>query len=477
MEILNSLIPLDSTTMIAIIGGIAFILGGVLTSFIWMQRRNVRVTRQKSEARKRQNTAQVQSQRRHTLTKAKLKELDASRLREVYRLLTNLTSTLNYQRVLELALDSSMQALTSRDNPDDRLIGAVLLFSSGDQDAAKLYIGASRRLIPADMNQTFPGQKGLLQAVIEEGGSIIAEKPAKDPEIGKLISLQTCATAYCIPLREGLNTYGVILFAHTQENFFNAANREILNIITKQAVIAIQNARLYRDLEVEKERMMEIQEEARKKLARDLHDGPTQSVAAIAMRVNFARRLMERDADASADELQKIEDMARRTTKEIRHMLFTLRPLVLESKGLEAALQSMVEKMQETYNLDVLLEITSEVASELEMDKQGVIFYIIEEAVTNARKHAEAEHIWVRLKPLQSDLALLEIQDDGLGFDVKAVNASYEHRGSLGMINLRERTDLVNGVFNLESTPGVGTHIQIAIPLTEEAVDRLRHSV
>jgi len=479
---LNSQSPLIYGIVIVIIGGMFFILGGILASVYWLRRNNDQESQNKAKSNKRRQTGQLkspgaQSQRRHTLTQAQLKELDASRLRNVYNLLTNLTSTLNYQRVLELALDTSTEALTSVDSQEDRLVGAVLLFSMGEDDIAHLYIAASRRLIPTDLKHTFPGQKGLLQAVIEEGGAIIAEEPAKDPEIGRLIGLQSCATAYCIPLREGIDTYGVILFAHTQENFFNAANREVLNIIAKQAVSAIQNARLYRDLELEKERMTEVQEEARKKLARDLHDGPTQSIAAIAMRVNFARRLMERDANAAADELFKIEDLARRTTKEIRHMLFTLRPLVLESKGLSAAVESMAEKMLETFDQNVLLEIAPDVVSALEMDKQGVIFYIIEEAVNNARKHAEAENVWVRLKPIQNDLALLEIQDNGLGFDVKAVIASYEHRGSLGMINLRERTDLVNGVLKIDSTPGVGTHIQVAIPLSEEAVDRIRHSV
>jgi signal transduction histidine kinase len=90
--------------------------------------------------------------------------------------------------------------------------------------------------------------------------------------------------------------------------------------------------------------MMDIQEEARKKIARDLHDGPTQSIAAIAMRVNFARRLMERDFKAASEELYKIEELARRTTKEIRHMLFTLRPLVLESQGLVATSSRWLRK-------------------------------------------------------------------------------------------------------------------------------------
>ena len=148
----------------------------------------------------------------------------------------------------------------------------------------------------------------------------------------------------------------MLLYAHPNEKYFTPERREIFDIIGNQAVVAIQNARLYRDLELEKERMMEIQEEARKKLARDLHDGPTQSVSALAMRANYVRRLMDRDPKVAAEELYKIEDMARQTTKEIRHMLFTLRPLVLESQGLIAALESMAEKMRDTYEQEVIID-------------------------------------------------------------------------------------------------------------------------
>jgi signal transduction histidine kinase len=110
------------------------------------------------------------------------------------------------------------------------------------------------------------------------------------------------------------------------------------------------------------------------------------------------------------------------------------------------------------------------------MGKQGVIFYIVEEAVNNARKHAAAANIWVRLKPLDPGLSLLEIQDDGMGFDVSAMYQAYDKRGSLGMINLRERTELVNGLLNIQSQPGKGTLVQVYVPLTEEAADRLHHA-
>ena len=103
-----------------------------------------------------------------------------------------------------------------------------------------------------------------------------------------------------------------------------------------------------RQVEREKERITEVQEEARRKMARDLHDGPTQSLAAIAMRLNYARRLLERDEPTALDELQKVEDLARSTTKELRHMLFTIRPLILESQGLVPALFQLAAKIKDT---------------------------------------------------------------------------------------------------------------------------------
>jgi signal transduction histidine kinase len=108
------------------------------------------------------------------------------------------------------------------------------------------------------------------------------------------------------------------------------------------------------------------------------------------------------------------------------------------------------------------------------MNSQTVIFTISEEAVNNARKHAEAEHIWVKVTRLQSDLAFLEIEDDGKGFLVENVMGNYEDRGSLGMLNMRERAELVQGVFHVKSIPGEGTQIQVVLPLTPDAADRLR---
>ncbi|MDX1436312.1 MAG: sensor histidine kinase [Anaerolineales bacterium] len=397
---------------------------------------------------------------------------EADQLLAIYSLTTTLSASLNYERVLDTSLDLTQTALSEPGRPVENLVGAVLLF-----DGDEFTVGSARGFTRPDFNARLPGTTGLMGRTIHQGVPQVAGDISDDPELNRIWALRYCKSVYCFPLRTGIDVYGVLVFGHPEPGFFTTSRQEILEIIGRHATIAIQNAQLYQDLELEKERMMEIQEEARKKLARDLHDGPTQSVAAIAMRVNFTRRLMERNLEAAVDELEKIEGMARQTTKEIRHMLFTLRPLILESQGLIAALESMAEKVEETYNQRVTVDADPALANDLEMSRQAVIFYIAEEAVNNARKHAQAANIWIRLHPSEDEVALLVIEDDGVGFNVGRVDDSYELRGSLGMVNMKERAELINGILNIQSSEGQGTIIQVWIPLTEAAGDQIRYGV
>jgi len=407
-------------------------------------------------------------------TEEKKGAMQAERMRAIYELTTALSSTLSYKRVLESALNMSAAAL----NPDpeqllnDPLVGTVMLFNGG-----KLRVGSARRFTTADMRATFDAAEGVLKKTLDEGDPLFFTDVGYDPELGRVIALRNCTSGYCFPLRSGFNVYGVMLFAHPDPEYFTIERRNLLDIIGRQAVIAVQNASLYQNLVEEKERMVEIHEEARKKLARDLHDGPTQSVAAMAMRLNITRRMLTKDIKGATEEIVKLEELAHRTTKEIRHMLFTLRPLILESQGLAAAVQAMADKMMETYAQQVTVNIEERVTTQLEMGKQGVIFYIIEEAVNNARKHASAPVIAVNLRQMDGGIAVLEIVDNGLGFDVKSVTEAYDKRASssLGMVNLRERSELVNGLLQIDSAPGQGTKVQVYIPLTEDAADRLHH--
>jgi signal transduction histidine kinase len=410
----------------------------------------------------------IAMERRQVLREQKSQDREHERARAIFQMAAALNATLNYEEVLEMALDLSARALSGNLHEDDQLVSALLLFSNGE-----LHVASARRLTHTDWRASLPADSGVIHQALHAGEAQITQSPVNDPELRLLTALHPSGAALCIPLSAGLEAYGVLLFAHEDSKYFSTERVELLQAIGEQAMIALQNARLYRDLLLEKERMTEIQEEARKQLARDLHDGPTQSIASIAMRINFARRLMERDLQATSKELFKVENLARRTTKEIRHMLFTLRPLILETQGLVAALQQLAVKMHDTHGQIVSVESEDDLPVDLEMGKQAVLFYIAEEAVNNARKHAEAEHIWLRLNS-QDDLFVLEIEDDGVGFNVGSVDTNYEQRGSLGMVNMRERTELVNGAIHVESAEGKGTRIRVFVPLTEESAERLQ---
>ncbi len=408
--------------------------------------------------------------RKESERKAQLAE--RNRMQAFYGMVETMSATLNYQVVVDAVLDLSVSALGGEEGTVGQMVSAVLLFGK----AHDLAVASARHFTGRDLHTTFPAEKGVLQEALASSEVKVIQNPAEDPELNQIISLESYRSALILPLHRGVNAYGVMLFAHPELSYFDPERVELLEMISHQAVIAIQNARLYQELEREKERIVLTQDEARRRLARDLHDGPIQSVSAIVMRADIASHLVRSQPAQACDELAKIEDLARRSTDELRHMMFTLRPLELESSGLVPALQAMAGKMDDIYQQNVQLEVDPAVVEELDPAKQTVVFYLCEEAVNNARKHAQATLIQVRLNffPPQHELALLEIIDNGVGFNVKDVLGSYENRGSLGMINLQERTDLINGLMNIESAPGKGTRVQVLIPLTEMAADLLQ---
>ncbi len=393
------------------------------------------------------------------------------RMQSFSNLVETLSSTLDYTVVLDIMLDVSQSAIDIIAPNLEKMTSAILMF-----DESKLMVVNSRRFSPSDTNLKFPANSGLLFDTLQKVEPQITHNPAKDPEVWKIVSLQNCKVTITFPLSRGMDDYGVMLFGHPDRDFFTTEKIEALSLISRQAVIAIQNARLYQQVEQEKQTIVTSQEEANKKLARDLHDGPIQSVASIAMRLSVAQRLLFHKPKDVAAELANIEMLARQSTGELRHMLFTLRPLTLETDGLVAGLHTIAEKNLNTYQQKVRIDVDEEVINQLDQNKHSTVFYLVEEAVTNARKHAQADLILVRMRfsSKDSEIAVMEIMDNGVGFDVNKVNQTYSHRGSLGMVNLTERTQLINGMLHIDSVPGKGSRIRIFIPLTPAAIERVQ---
>lgn len=410
---------------------------------------------------------QIIARKRKLEEEAEMRRLHAARehARVIFELASTLSATLNYNKVLEAVLEVGEAGMQELGRPNAAHVSLVTLFGRND-----LRIVTSRHLPLRDRNATFKAKEGVLAQSLTTAEAVITDNPAGDPELGQLIMMHSCRQAIIVPLRAGFENFGAVVFGSTQPDTYTKEHQELLIAICNQAIVALQNAQLYQSLMEEKEHIVEVEEDARKKLARDLHDGPTQSIAAIAMRLNYTRMLLEKEKDLkkAADELKselaRIEELARRTTKEIRHMLFTLRPLILESQGLCAALEQYMSKLAETYPTPIHLQAPSEIDQLLDSNTQGVIFYIIDEAIGNARKHAKAQNIWVRLC-VQDGSFIAEVEDDGKGFDVDAVQLRYDERGSLGMVNMHERAKLIGGDLSIASAPGQGTRITLSVQL------------
>jgi signal transduction histidine kinase len=276
--------------------------------------------------------------------------------------------------------------------------------------------------------------------------------------------MQNVKSAVCAPLRAGFDIFGVVLFASPNLNHFNREHAGLLTTFCNQAIIALRNAQLYQDLQAEQRKILEKEAEARHKLARELHDGPTQTISAMAMRLNFVRMMLQKGQDSSKVEAEvgKIEELARKTTQEVRTMLFTLRPVVLETQGLAAALEQYADRLRQTEDINIEVD-TDDYDGQLDKEAESVAFAVVEEAVGNAKKHANADHIFMRLQ-VDGHLFTAEIRDDGEGFDVEAARRRRE-AGHLGLLNMAERAELVGGRCSIQSQPGAGTNVRLDIPL------------
>jgi signal transduction histidine kinase len=367
-----------------------------------------------------------------------------------------LGGTLHFQKILDAALDIGSLSINRRSK--QRVVSVVMLF----RDNGRLYVNESRSLSFVE-GVSLKGEDGIIGEVLREGVPVIGKDPSKDPELREL-GMAGIRSVLVLPLRAHYENFGVLIYGSDASRVFQEDHVHTLKAIAIQATLGLQNAVLYRNLLEEKERIIQMEEDARKSLVRDLHDIPTQTIAAVTMRLGIMRRMLETDSGDIMEEVEETEVMSRRATEEIRHVLFKLRPLALESQGLSAALGQLADKMKKTYKQNMVVKVQDDIQEYLDDAQQGALFYLVEEAVNNARKYAEADLIGVQIVQ-KEDLIAVRIADNGKGFDAAAVNANYDDRGSFGMVNMRERAELLNGTLDLKSVPGKGTTITVKIPI------------
>jgi signal transduction histidine kinase len=270
-----------------------------------------------------------------------------------------------------------------------------------------------------------------------------------------------------VPLQIKGKVIGVLeVFNKTSPFEFDEEDLSVLITLAAQVAIALDNARLYNSLRAERDRILEVQESTRRELARNLHDGPVQLLASIAMGLDYLGRVIQDRPEAVQDELADLHRLVRQATQDARMLLFELRPVILETQGLVPALRSYVERLGSSKRFVAHFD-QGNFQARLNPSVAGAIFSIVQEAINNIEKHAHASNVWIRLRRDDGDL-LVSVEDDGTGFDVESVVANYAQGSSFGLLNMRERAELIDGVLTMESSPGMrsGTLIQLRVAIS-----------
>lgn len=274
-------------------------------------------------------------------------------------------------------------------------------------------------------------------------------------------------SAAAVPLVHRGRVIGAIAVFAGDKAPYDEDRLDLLQTFANQAAISLQNANLYQSLQAEQERIIKAQEEVRHQLARDLHDNTAQMLSLIIMNLDLAKQMLsDSEPNAVEEELDRLEDLARQANREIRTLLFELRPIILESRGLIPALDSYHHQLNQSMESVVHVD-TEQLPFQIKLQGASTIFSIVQEAVNNIRKHANAKNIWIRVYIDQNDLHF-NIEDDGIGFDVEETIGSYDGLGSFGLLNMHERAAMLGGqlhVYSPRPNGTNGTFVAGAIPI------------
>ena len=207
-------------------------------------------------------------------------------------------------------------------------------------------------------------------------------------------------------------------------------------------------------------RIVEAQEAERSRLAQEIHDGPAQALSNAIFQVEYIERVIQADPRLAQIELRFLRELLRRELGDVRAFISQLRPPMLDHLGLDGAIEDTVANMRSLTGLTIATDLTGR-TSRLTDSQRTVALRVAQEALQNVRKHAAAGSVTVATR-LDDDTWVLEVQDDGRGFDIGAVAA--RGRRNFGLQFMRERAGLIGARFDVRSRPGGGTVVRLEIP-------------
>ncbi|TCO79356.1 sensor histidine kinase [Marinisporobacter balticus] len=212
--------------------------------------------------------------------------------------------------------------------------------------------------------------------------------------------------------------------------------------------------------------IIKAQEEERQRVAREIHDGPAQSMANVVIKAEICEKLFDRDMEKAKYELTLLKNIVRGSLKDVRRIIYNLRPMSLDDLGLVPTLQRLFINFEDETKISVnfSVNINSEIGDAI---IQLSLFRIVQEALNNIRKYAKTSKVMVKLEVIDKRINLLII-DDGVGFDVQCKLGANNKENGFGLFIMKERVELLKGKIDIQSDVGMGTRIRATIPLNNK---------
>ena len=371
--------------------------------------------------------------------------------------------------VSEAEMDRFLRHILEMTAAETEADGAAVLIL--DEKTRELALKASVGLKP-DTSDTFIR---LGDWVMRTAKSLIVnEKRETEPYVKQIMSDLGASSLLAVPLLSREKAIGVINAVKRNRGArFTPASLEFLSILATRVATAIENARLFKSVEKQRqelqrllEKAVESQENERKRVAVEIHDGIGQQLVGALYRIQaFAHLLTEEKFIEARVEAEEVRSLLEKAVGELRQVLAGLHPHSLDELGLVSALRQEAERFRRETNTPCRFTVDGSPA-DLTSSQEAAIYRVVQEALANVRKHAHATEASIELR-YQPEAVSLAISDNGKGFDPEQVNNSLA-LGHMGLAGMKERAEMLGGTLSINSSPRKGTLVVLTIPLTKE---------
>ena len=355
----------------------------------------------------------------------------------------------------------------------DGTVGGIMLLDESTQTLSyRVQRGLSDKY--AEEMHLRPGE-GIAGKVAQSGRAVLLEDISLDPSAARidLISIEGLKAFISVPLRAKDNVLGVMNVASYIPHHFTGRDMHLLHSIGDQLGIAIEQGKLYSNLRAARERYqtllrqaLTIQEEERKRIARDLHDETSQDLTALALNLQAVTEMIEM-GNAEATEvkgiLKKAHTIAVHAGTEVTRLIRELRPTLLDTLGLPAAIRNLAETNFVPQSIAFSTDFEG-MNIRLPPETELSFFRIAQEAMSNIVRHSEAKNSIINLE-CDATKCILRVEDDGKGFNVGAITGIDSKGRGAGLFGMKERVTALGGKCSIESQPGQGTKVIARVPI------------